>query len=69
MYNRYEGITPNVNTGNLQDKYETFLAGYYDETRDNDANTNVVVILGCKTYTDFTTVNKGPYGLCMKGWI
>ena len=72
MWNRYEGLTASTTApGFLHEKYETFLAGYYDETDDNDGQTDVVIILGCKTYVDYSgaTVDESHYGLCMKGWI
>ena len=73
MWNRYEGLTASTTVpGFRHEKYETFLAGFYDETADNaDGNTNVNLIFGCKTYVDYSgvTADESHYGLCMQGWI
>jgi hypothetical protein len=36
MYSRYEGLTASTTSpGNYHEKWQTFLPGYYDETRDD----------------------------------
>jgi len=63
MYSR------NENQANQQ-TYDTIMAGYYDETNDDEAETNSVLVIGCRVLTDFTAVdNDHVYGMCMRGWI
>jgi hypothetical protein len=62
------------------DKYESLLKGYYykDFNDNSKPDRDSVVVLGCKTYTNWpapstwtsATVFPDPvYGLCMTGWI
>lgn len=67
MYHRSEyHVSPTLYT-----KYYTFFRGFYDETTDDEATTDVVVVLGCKDYITYASAvtAESLYGLCMQGWI
>jgi len=59
-----------------QQTYYTHFKGIYSETSTAMAegvSTDVVLVLGCKTYYDFSNFygndNNDLYGQCMEGWI